>query len=191
MPPLPYALALAPRAESLPAPKNFFAITSFTQRLPPLWDRTIFGQVFVRGGMTKFSKWKVPPTGGSSAPKQTVGELGTTRHCCAPRRRIARSFEMRCTVPVPMPRDLATIPLMVRWIACTTRSSVSPVATLTATGTAHVTYVTAERYFAQLGGPRRAPRSVRRLRRQQPRAGDRCERHLHFPAFGKIFDKRG
>src|SRR5215470_9612984 len=70
---------------------------------------------------------------------------------------------MRCTVPVPMPRDLATIPLMVRWIACTTRSSVSPVATLTATGTAHVTYVTAERY-AQLGGPRRARRSVRRSR---------------------------
>src|SRR5262244_3535018 len=25
----------APRAESLPAPKNFFAKTSFTQRLPP------------------------------------------------------------------------------------------------------------------------------------------------------------
>src|SRR5215469_14042276 len=58
----------APRAESLPAPKNFFAKTSFTQRLPPLWDRTIFGQVFVRGSMIKFSKWKVPPTGGSSAP---------------------------------------------------------------------------------------------------------------------------
>jgi hypothetical protein len=29
---------------------------------------TVFGQVFVRGGMTKISKWKVPPTGGSSAP---------------------------------------------------------------------------------------------------------------------------
>jgi hypothetical protein len=43
-------------AESLPAPKNFFAKTSFAQRLPPLWDRTIFGQVFVRGGMIKFSK---------------------------------------------------------------------------------------------------------------------------------------
>src|SRR6516164_9751246 len=46
----------APRAESLPAPKNFFAKTSFTQRLPPLWDRTIFGQVFGRGAVTKISK---------------------------------------------------------------------------------------------------------------------------------------
>src|SRR5215475_11982762 len=49
--------------------------------------------------MIKFSKWNVPATGGSSAPKQTVGELGTTRHCCAPRRFIARSFEMRWTDP--------------------------------------------------------------------------------------------
>src|SRR5262249_25667944 len=48
--------ASAPPAESLPAPKNFFAKTSFTQRLPPLWDRTIFGQVFGRGGMTRISK---------------------------------------------------------------------------------------------------------------------------------------
>ena len=65
--------ASAPPAESLPAPKNFFAKTSFTQRLPPLSDRTIFGQVFVRGGMIKFSKWKVPPTGGASAPQQAAG----------------------------------------------------------------------------------------------------------------------
>src|SRR6516162_3313662 len=44
--------------------------------------------------------------------------LGAARlaQCSAPRRLIARSPEMRCTVPVPMPRDLATIPLMVRWI---------------------------------------------------------------------------
>src|SRR6516165_8266851 len=58
---------------SLPAPKNFSAKASFIQRLPPLWDRTIFGQVFARGGMIKFSKWKVPPTGGSSAPQQPFG----------------------------------------------------------------------------------------------------------------------
>src|SRR6516225_7870902 len=64
--------ASAPPAESLPAPKNFFAKTSFTQRLPPLWDRTIFGQVFVRGGMTKFSKWKVPPTGGGQARRDKL-----------------------------------------------------------------------------------------------------------------------
>jgi len=59
--------ASAPPAESLSAPKNFFAKMSFTQRLPPLWDRTIFGQVFVRGAMNKISKWKVPPTRGSIA----------------------------------------------------------------------------------------------------------------------------
>src|SRR5262249_7660307 len=47
--------------------KIFFAKMSFTQRLPPLWGRTIFGQVFVRGSMIKFSKWKVPPSGGRSA----------------------------------------------------------------------------------------------------------------------------
>src|SRR5215475_16100349 len=58
--------ASAPPAESLPTPKNFFAKTSFTQRLPPLCGRTIFGQVFVRGGMTKFSKWKVPLPGGQA-----------------------------------------------------------------------------------------------------------------------------
>src|SRR5262249_53670392 len=38
----------------------------------------------------------------SSLSEQTVGELGTTRHCCAPRRLIARSFEMRCTVGHPL-----------------------------------------------------------------------------------------
>src|SRR5262249_8782773 len=58
--------ASTPPAESLPAPKNFFAKTSFTQRPPPLWDRTIFGHVFVRGGMSKFSKWKVPLPGGQA-----------------------------------------------------------------------------------------------------------------------------
>src|SRR5262245_23209759 len=42
-----------PTAEASPG-KNFFCKNVFVQRLPPLWDRTIFGQVFVRGGMTKF-----------------------------------------------------------------------------------------------------------------------------------------
>src|SRR5262249_24041412 len=65
--------ASAPPAESLPALKNFFAKTSFTQSLPPLWNRTIFGQVFVRGGTIKFSKLKLPPTGGSSAPRNNRG----------------------------------------------------------------------------------------------------------------------
>jgi hypothetical protein len=89
-----------------PDTKKFFCKSVFHAKATPLWDGTIFGQVFGRGGMTKFSKLKVPPTGGQA--QQTVGELGTTRHCCAPRGLIARSFEMRCTVPVPMPSDLAT-----------------------------------------------------------------------------------
>src|SRR5262252_6414196 len=59
-----------------------------------------------------------PPTGGSSAPYQTVGELGTTRHCCAPRELIARSFEMRCTVPVPSPNDLATFKIPTPFASC-------------------------------------------------------------------------
>src|SRR5262249_7667090 len=51
-----------------PGTKNFFCKKVFHTKATPLWDRTIFGQVFGRGGMIKFSKWKVPPTGGSSAP---------------------------------------------------------------------------------------------------------------------------
>src|SRR5215813_8159034 len=39
----------AARTESLPPPKNFFAKTFFTPRLPPYAGRTIFGQVFGRG----------------------------------------------------------------------------------------------------------------------------------------------
>ena len=80
--------ASAPPAESLSAPKNFFAKTSFTQRQPPLWDRTIFGQVFVRGGMIKFSKWKVPPTGDHSSllrPSQAhCSLLGDALHRASP-----------------------------------------------------------------------------------------------------------
>src|SRR5262249_18001700 len=60
--------ASAPPAESLPVPKNFFCKSVFHTKAAPLWDGTISGQVFGRGGMTKFSKWKVPPTAGSGAP---------------------------------------------------------------------------------------------------------------------------
>jgi hypothetical protein len=55
-PPLPYALALAPSAESFPAPENFFAKASFVRKATPFMGRTIFGQIFVRGGMTEISK---------------------------------------------------------------------------------------------------------------------------------------
>ena len=41
------------RATALEVLKKFFAKTSFTQRLPPLCGRIIFGQVFGRGGMSK------------------------------------------------------------------------------------------------------------------------------------------
>ena len=51
-----------------PDTKNFFCKNVFHTKATPLWDRTIFGQIIVRGGMIKFSKWKVPPTGESSAP---------------------------------------------------------------------------------------------------------------------------
>src|SRR6516225_4213924 len=58
--------ASAPPAESLPTPK-FFCKSAFHRKAYPLYrDGTIFGQVFVRGGMIKISKWKVPPTGGQS-----------------------------------------------------------------------------------------------------------------------------
>ena len=68
--------ASAPPAESSRTPKNFFAKASFTQRLPPLWDRTIFGQVFVRGGMTEFSKWKVPLPGGQARRNKLLVSWG-------------------------------------------------------------------------------------------------------------------
>src|SRR5215831_20675281 len=48
-----------------------------------------------------------PPYRGSIARQQPFGGLASV-HCCAPRGLIARSFEMRCTVPVPIPSDLAT-----------------------------------------------------------------------------------
>src|SRR5262249_7292877 len=62
-----------------------------------------------RAGSTKnvnFQSWSNARSN-ACASYQTVGELGTTRHCSAPRRLIARSFEPRSTVPVPIPSDLA------------------------------------------------------------------------------------
>jgi hypothetical protein len=53
LPPLPYALALAPTAESSPAPENFFSKTVSVRKATPFMGRTIFGQVFVREGMTE------------------------------------------------------------------------------------------------------------------------------------------
>src|SRR6516164_2386081 len=41
-PPLPYALALAPTAESSPAPENFFQKRPPSERLPPFWGQKSF-----------------------------------------------------------------------------------------------------------------------------------------------------
>ena len=41
--------ASLPPAESLPAPKNFFAKTSFTQRLPPLWAEPFLDRFLSEG----------------------------------------------------------------------------------------------------------------------------------------------
>jgi len=88
--------ASAPPAESLLAPKIFFCKNVFRTKATAFIGQNHFCQVFVRGGMTKFSKWKVPLPGGQAPCNKLL--VGTTRHCCAPRRLIARSFEMRCTV---------------------------------------------------------------------------------------------
>ena len=69
-------------AESLPAPKNFLQKRLSHKGYPPLWDRTIFGQVFVRGGLIKFSKWKVPLPRGQARPaiiEALVLQLGLRR----------------------------------------------------------------------------------------------------------------
>jgi hypothetical protein len=55
-----------------PAPENFFA-NGFHRKATPFMGRTIFGQVFVREGMTEISKMKSPPYRGSSAPQQPFG----------------------------------------------------------------------------------------------------------------------
>src|SRR5262249_45193343 len=47
-----------------PGTKKFFCKGVPHTKATPLWDGTIFGQVFVRGGMTKISKWKAPLPGG-------------------------------------------------------------------------------------------------------------------------------
>src|SRR5262249_56266275 len=76
---------------------------------PPLWDRTIFGQVFVRRGMIKFSKWKAPlPGGGSAARQNEVGLRGSYRHLVPPyleevRRQDKMRSASRLQTPPPPP----------------------------------------------------------------------------------------
>src|SRR5262249_9697428 len=54
-----------------------------------------------------------PPTG-----YRGIKRAGATRHCSAPRGLIARSFEMRCTVPVPSPSDFATFKIPTPFASC-------------------------------------------------------------------------
>src|SRR6516162_3647564 len=53
----------AHRQRNLSRHQKFFCKNVFHTKATPLWDRTIFGEVCVRGGMIKFSKWKVPLPG--------------------------------------------------------------------------------------------------------------------------------
>src|SRR6516225_9497790 len=53
----------APRAECLPAPKNFFAKTSFTQRLPPLWAEPFLDRFLSEGARPKSRNEKSPLPG--------------------------------------------------------------------------------------------------------------------------------
>jgi hypothetical protein len=59
---------IAPPAESLPAPKIFFAKASFTQRATPLVGQNHFWTSFWERGHEQFSESKSPPTGGSHLP---------------------------------------------------------------------------------------------------------------------------
>ena len=63
LPPLLYALALAPTAESSSGTKNFFAKNVFHTKATPFMGRTIFGQVFGKGGMNNFQNSKAPLPG--------------------------------------------------------------------------------------------------------------------------------
>src|SRR5262245_18039513 len=56
----------ARRERNLSRHQKIFLQKCFHTKATPLWDRTIFKQVFVRGGMIKCSKWKVPLPGGQA-----------------------------------------------------------------------------------------------------------------------------
>src|SRR6516225_9893565 len=64
--------------------------------------------------------WSLP--GGQSRGSNLLDGLTALKlasvHCCAPRGLIARSFAMRCTVPVPIPSDLATLKIQTPYASC-------------------------------------------------------------------------
>jgi len=102
--------------------KKFFCKSVFHIKATPLWDGTIFGQVFGRGGMTKFSKWKVPLPGGQARRNKL---LGTTQHCCAPRGLMLAPSEIRLhrAGPDPLADELTTLKSW-RWADGMKRSSI-------------------------------------------------------------------
>jgi hypothetical protein len=55
--------------------QKFFCKNVFHTKATPFMGRTIFGQVFVRGGISNFQNPKVPPTGGSHLPHAHQAKL--------------------------------------------------------------------------------------------------------------------
>ena len=82
---LPYALALAPTAESSPGTKNFFAKTS-SHKGYPLYGQNHFWTGFCQRGHEQFSEFKSPPYRGAHLPHAHQAGL----RCGEPSRPLAR-----------------------------------------------------------------------------------------------------
>jgi hypothetical protein len=92
--PLPYALALAPTAESSPAPENFFQ-KRLSQKGYPFLGQTVFGQAFSAGGgcarkPSRRCHWHLCsemidpwlyPTAGTRGPLDRVAQVAERKHC--------------------------------------------------------------------------------------------------------------
>jgi len=59
-----------------------------------------------------------PLQGGQARRNKLLVSWGPLYIARPPRRLIARSFEMRCTVPVPSPSDLATFKIPTPFASC-------------------------------------------------------------------------
>src|SRR6516225_1819073 len=113
----------ARRQRNLSRHQKFFCKNVFHRKAYPLYrDGTIFGQVFVRGGMIKISKWKVPPYRGSIARRQPFDGLTAlgARLCSLlrPPAAHAHSFEIRQHAPTAIAGG---------WPASTTSESSRPI----------------------------------------------------------------
>src|SRR5262252_1150547 len=83
LPPLPYALALAPTAESSPAPKIFFQKRPPSERLPPFrGQKSFLGRFSGEGARVKSPKQKSPLRGPSASQMTFEGtDLGLGAAC--------------------------------------------------------------------------------------------------------------